>query len=272
MTWWEGLDWFNEIKSLSDRWKIFRDAGLCGSSAPCGIIFSLILKCSQETQDIWIVEESIDWQPREILLNVLVYEESLFRLEKTPHSRSSLGVWFKKHTFDSCLPRSKERLAKLWKDISDHFDLVEPIEVFNVILASKWERNEFKLPGGHESDYYFAPARRMTIVHKLGSETSRVLMAVLLRWIWARCNWIKFKKRRLPRRLLEIRITTIRWHMDGACNLLFMVHNWNVGCINQIVLRSLTWPIKAISEDPKQIFIGERWYLQIVFTLDFRDL
>jgi hypothetical protein len=51
-----------------------------------------------------------------------------------------------------------------------------------------------------------------------------------------------------------------------------MVNSLNVGCINQIVLRSLTRPIKAISEDSNQIFIGERWYLQMVFTLGFRDL
>ncbi len=47
--------------------------------------------------------------------------------------------------------------------ISDHFDLVEPVEVFFVMLAPNCcERDECKPPGGHESDYNFAPARIMT--------------------------------------------------------------------------------------------------------------
>ena len=37
-------DWLNEIKSDENNWACLHDAGLCGSSAPRGIIFSLILK------------------------------------------------------------------------------------------------------------------------------------------------------------------------------------------------------------------------------------
>jgi hypothetical protein len=37
----------------------------------------------------WIVKESIDLPPRGVPLNVLVYEESRSRLEKTPHSTDS---------------------------------------------------------------------------------------------------------------------------------------------------------------------------------------
>jgi len=37
-------DWLNEIKSDYNNWYCLRDTGLCGSSAPRGIIFSLILK------------------------------------------------------------------------------------------------------------------------------------------------------------------------------------------------------------------------------------
>jgi hypothetical protein len=36
-------DWLNEIKSSSNRWTCFRDAGLCGSAPPRGVIFTLIL-------------------------------------------------------------------------------------------------------------------------------------------------------------------------------------------------------------------------------------
>eukprot|EP00475_Leptophrys_vorax_P016991 TRINITY_DN2349_c0_g1_i7.p1 TRINITY_DN2349_c0_g1~~TRINITY_DN2349_c0_g1_i7.p1 ORF type:complete len:644 (+),score=147.85 TRINITY_DN2349_c0_g1_i7:80-2011(+) len=248
-------DWLNEIKSSSNRWKCFRDAGLCGSSAPRGIIFSLILKwlytffpdedalslvalfrskfsgdpgldgCLLELEEIlklrasnsigasllthieqgWIVEKSMDLPPRGIPLNVLVYEESHFRLEKTPHSTSSswcliqvpsgfdvidvvlvdvsgapaiYGIqitrsvkpFVKHHTFDTCLPRSQERLETLWNVISDHFDLDDSVEVFYVMLAPNCERDEFKPPGGHESDCYFAPAR---IITKYEPSTSR---------------------------------------------------------------------------------------------------
>ena len=37
-------DWLNEIKSDENTWSCLRDAGLCGSSPPRGVMFSLILK------------------------------------------------------------------------------------------------------------------------------------------------------------------------------------------------------------------------------------
>ena len=235
-------DWLNEIKSDDNNWDCLRDAGLCGNSAPRGMIFSLILKwlytffpdedalslvalfrskfsgdpgldgCLLELEEIlklrasksigasllthvehgWIVEKSIDLPPRGIPLNILVYEESQFRLEKTPHSTSSswcliqvpsgfdvidvvlvdvsgspfiYGIqitrsvkpFAKHHTFDTCLPRSKERLEMLWKAISNNFECDDPFEIFYVMLAPNCERDEFKPPAGHESKYYFAP-------------------------------------------------------------------------------------------------------------------
>jgi hypothetical protein len=153
----------------------------------------------------WTVKESIDLPPRGILLDGLVYEESHSRLEKNPLLTSSswcliqvpsgfdvidvvlvdvsgspkiFGIqitrsvkpFVKHHTFDTCHPRSKVRLAKLWSVISDHFHLVEPVEVFYVMLAPNCERGEFKPPGGHESVYYFAPD---SILTESGPSTSR---------------------------------------------------------------------------------------------------
>ena len=37
--------WLKDIKSGSNRWSHLRDAGLCGSQSPRGVIFSLILQC-----------------------------------------------------------------------------------------------------------------------------------------------------------------------------------------------------------------------------------
>jgi hypothetical protein len=37
-------DWLNEIKSSSNRWTCFCDAGLCGGAPPRGVIFTFILK------------------------------------------------------------------------------------------------------------------------------------------------------------------------------------------------------------------------------------
>jgi len=68
----------------------------------------------------------------------------------------------KHHTFDTCLPRSKERLAKLRSVICNYFELDDPAEMFYVMLAPNCEGDEFKPPGGHESDYYFAPTRIIT--------------------------------------------------------------------------------------------------------------
>ncbi len=145
-------------------------------------------------------------------MNVLVYEESHSRLEKTPISIGSswcliqvpsgfdvidvvladlsdspaiFGIqitrsvkpFAKHHTFDTCVPRSKVRLAKLWRVISDHFHLVEPVEVFYVMLAPNCERDEFKPPGGHESDYYFAPDRIMS-EYDLSTSRKRISLPV----------------------------------------------------------------------------------------------
>eukprot|EP00475_Leptophrys_vorax_P016981 TRINITY_DN2349_c0_g1_i10.p1 TRINITY_DN2349_c0_g1~~TRINITY_DN2349_c0_g1_i10.p1 ORF type:complete len:146 (+),score=18.97 TRINITY_DN2349_c0_g1_i10:180-617(+) len=68
------------------------------------------------------------------------------------------------------LALSKERLETLWKVVSDHFELDDSVEVFYVMLAPNCERDEFKPPGGHESDCYFAPAR---IITKYEPSTSR---------------------------------------------------------------------------------------------------
>jgi len=247
--------WLKDIKSDSNRWNHLRDAGLCGSRSPRGVIFTFILKCLckyapeenslslvslfrskfsgdpgldgclLELEEIlklraghsivalllthieqgWIVVESIKLPPRGIALNVLVYEESHSRLERTPHSTSSswcliqvpsgfdvidvvlvdmsdspaiFGIqitrsvkpFAKHHSFDTCLPRSKERLEMLWSVISRHFKLDEPVEVFYLMLAQNCERDEFKPPGGHKSDYYFAPA---SIITEYDSSTSR---------------------------------------------------------------------------------------------------
>ncbi len=132
-----------------------------------------------------------------ISLNILVYEESHYRLVKTPNSSSSswcliqvpsgfdvidvvlvdfstspviCGIqitrssrpFAKHHTFDTCPPRSKERLEKLWNVVFDHFKLDDSAEKFYVMLAPNCEGNEYKPPGGHLSDYYLSPARITT--------------------------------------------------------------------------------------------------------------
>jgi len=76
----------------------------------------------------------------------------------------------KHHTIDTCPPRSKERLATLWSVISDHFKLNDPVEKFYVMLAPNCERDQFRPPGGHASDYYFAPSK---IVTEYDPSTSR---------------------------------------------------------------------------------------------------
>jgi len=48
-------DWSNEIKSVHNRWQCLCDAGLCGSSPPRGVIFSLII----EWLCIYVPEEDI---------------------------------------------------------------------------------------------------------------------------------------------------------------------------------------------------------------------
>jgi hypothetical protein len=59
-------DWLNEIKSDDNNWDCLRDAGLCGSSAPRGIIFSFILK--------WLYTFS----PKEDALSLVAFFRSKF--------------------------------------------------------------------------------------------------------------------------------------------------------------------------------------------------
>ena len=37
-------DWINEVQSNENNWDCLRDAGLCGSSPPRGVIFTQVLK------------------------------------------------------------------------------------------------------------------------------------------------------------------------------------------------------------------------------------
>ena len=71
----------------------------------------------------------------------------------------SVKPFAKHHTFETCLPGSQERLAKLWNVISDHFELDGTLKKFYVMLAPNCERDKFKPPKEHQSDYYFAPAK-----------------------------------------------------------------------------------------------------------------
>jgi hypothetical protein len=238
-------DWLNEIRSSRNNWDCLRDAGLCGSSAPRGIIFSMILEwlcifspeenalslvtlfrskfsgdagldgCLLELEEKlklkacnsikaslltlvdekWTVEESIDLPPKGAMLNFLKYEESDFKLEKTAES-AAMSSWFliqlpsgfdlidvvlvdisqspsvygiqitrsvkpfaKHHTFDTCLPKSRERLEKLRSTILKHFQLHDSTELFYVMLAPYCKNDEFKPPGAHLSDYYFSPTK-----------------------------------------------------------------------------------------------------------------
>lgn len=144
----------------------------------------------------WIVKESIDLPPRGIPLSCFLYEESHSRLRETLNSISSLwcliqvpsgfdvidvvlvdtdspaiyGIqitrspkpFAKHHTFDTCLPKSKERLAELRRVITEHFELAAATEISYVMLAPNCVGDEFKPPGGHKSAYYFAPTRIIT--------------------------------------------------------------------------------------------------------------
>ena len=74
----------------------------------------------------------------------------------------SVKPFAKHHTFDTCPSRSTERLEKLWGVISEHFELDGHFELYYVMLAPNCARVEFKPPGRHKSDYYFAPARIIT--------------------------------------------------------------------------------------------------------------
>ncbi len=61
------------------------------------------------------------------------------------------------HTFDTCPPRSKERLQKLWIVISNHFGLVDSAEKFYVMLAPNCKGGDIRPPSGHSSNFFFSP-------------------------------------------------------------------------------------------------------------------
>lgn len=239
-------DWLNEIKSDDNTWDCLRDAGLCGSSAPRGFIFSTILKwlytfspevdelslvhrfrvmfrndpgldgCLLELEEIlklkanhffhasllsldghhWIVKESLDLPPSHSnQLSIFQYVEDNSRLDEisiSEHSKwnlvqvpsgfdvidvilvdvsgspaiygiqitRSLKPFAKHHTFDTCLPRSTERLEKLWSVIIDTFNPdgdKNSVRKFFVMLAPNCDSGEYRPSGIHSSDYFFAP-------------------------------------------------------------------------------------------------------------------
>jgi hypothetical protein len=238
--------WLKDMKSGSPgRWDHLRDAGLCGSQSPRGVIFALILQCLckyapeanelslvsffrskfskdpgldgclMELEEIlklksnipigavllsfidegWAVEEKVNLPSNRTPMTIFLYHESNATLENSTNSEVSnwaliqvpsgfdvidvvvvelsdrpviYGIqitraarpFAKHHTFDTCLPPSKKRLEKLWGVIFHRFQLdASAVEVKYLMLAPNCERDEFKPPAGHHSDYYFAPAR-----------------------------------------------------------------------------------------------------------------
>jgi hypothetical protein len=150
-------------------------------------------------QNNWIVEEFLDLPPRSLdqmnifqyvegisfLDEILISDGSKWNLVQVPSGFDVIDVvlveassgasaiygiqitrsvrpFGRHHTFDTCLPRSQQRLETLWKVIADHFQLEEDVEVFYVMLAPNCERDNFKPPEGHDRDYYFAPSRIIT--------------------------------------------------------------------------------------------------------------
>lgn len=61
------------------------------------------------------------------------------------------------HRFDTCYPRSKERLEKLCRFITDPFHLGDCVENIFVMLAPNCEGGELRPPSDNLSNYYFAP-------------------------------------------------------------------------------------------------------------------
>ena len=61
----------------------------------------------------------------------------------------------KHHTFETCPPRSKEKLETLWSVISDHFSLGDVVEKYFVMRAPNC-KDESRPPDGHLSDFYFS--------------------------------------------------------------------------------------------------------------------
>jgi hypothetical protein len=240
--------WLKEMQSNDNTWDCLRDAGLCGSSPPRGVIFTQILKwlfnfytqdievelkllrlfraslsvvdpgldgCLLELEEIlklkasysmtaslltlmgqeWKDKKSIDFPPNRSPMTVLMYEESPLRLKPTPIQSStsswtlievptgfdvidvvlvnntsdslviygiqitrSMKPFAKHHTFDTCHPRSIEKLNKLWSVISNYFKVDDTVEKFYVMLAPNCEKDEFRPPATHSNDYYFSPS------------------------------------------------------------------------------------------------------------------
>lgn len=146
----------------------------------------------------WIAKECLDLPPRtsdqlsilqylendSMLDEISIYERLKWNLIQVPSGFDVIDVvlvdvsgspaiygiqitrsakpFAKHYTFDTCLPRSKERLEKLWSVIIDYFELDNSVEKFYVMLAPNCEGDKFKPQGEHSSDFYFAPATIIT--------------------------------------------------------------------------------------------------------------
>ena len=147
----------------------------------------------------WSVEKSIDLPPKGLGMNILIYEESRLMLEEISKSSSSswnvvqvprgfgvidvvlvddtdsssaiygvqitrsLKPFAKHHTLDTCTVKSKAKLERLWRVISDHFKIdYATVKKFYVMLAPYCEKNEFKPPMKHSNDFYFSPTNVFT--------------------------------------------------------------------------------------------------------------
>jgi hypothetical protein len=161
------------------------------------------------------VKEYVDLPPKGLTSNILVYEESESRLSELSGCKSSnyflvhvpngfdvidvalvvfsgsLAIYgiqitrsakpfAKHHTFDTCLPKSKERLKKFFRVICKHFN-ANSSSNFYVMRAPNCEGDAFKPPGGHSSDYYFSPASIIADM-ALQNQKSAFLVSHLLRF------------------------------------------------------------------------------------------
>ncbi len=250
-----------QLQSPYNNWRCLRNTGLCWSSPPRGIMFSLILEnlteyypqqnlldlvgkfrpvfssdpglhgCLLELEEIlklkaarpirsvlltpteeggWTGTTEIALPTGGIPLNVLVYREEVSRLQSYLFSTSSVwyliefpsgfdvidvvlvkvsrsspaGIYGIKitrsgkpfathHTFETCPPKSKKRLAKLWDVISKHFKL-DTVDIGYVMLAPNCEKDAFKPQAGHgEHEYYFAPSQIVSDHNDLASLKKR---------------------------------------------------------------------------------------------------
>ena len=244
------LEWLSDMEiPVGNRWNRLRDAGLCGSSPPRGVIFASIVQylckyaytsvedrlskvsvfrkmfaadagldgCLLELEEIlklstchsieasclklidqtWAVDED---EPIALMpptgsgVNIFAYDEShstliqrslqtstSWNVIELPHAFNVIDVVlvnqtsaspeiygiqitrsrtpFTGHqTFDTCSPKSKERLNRLWCHICSHFDLDEnTVKKFYLMLAPNCKGADFRPPDGHSSDFYFSP-------------------------------------------------------------------------------------------------------------------